>query len=272
MTRFRTRLLALLVIPGALAAQGATIAPHFVAIDDHSRAGTVTLYNPGTQPIEVTIGLVFGYVVTDSSGEFTVRYEGDSSAASAAPWLTAYPRRFTLPALARQTIRVLGRPPQSLAEGEYWARMVVTTHDGTLAVQARDTAAIHVGLALEVRTILPVYYRKGLMSTGLALQAPTIARQGDSLAVRIPMQRTGAAAYIGDARYALMDSNGRTVAHGTFPIAVFRDAMPKVMLGVRGLPPGNYRLQVETRTERSGVEPGALILAPPVRAEFNVVL
>jgi len=61
-------LLALGVTATRLAAQGVVVAPHAVFMDHRTRSGSVTLYNPNTEPAEVTISLMFGYPVTDSAG------------------------------------------------------------------------------------------------------------------------------------------------------------------------------------------------------------
>lgn len=258
--------------PLSAGAQGATIAPHMVVIDGRIRSSTVTLYNPGVHPIEVTTGMIYGTAVTDSAGDFVVAYGADSSDHSAVPWLQVFPRRFTVPPLARQTIRILARPPQALAQGEYWARLSVATRDGAVAIRDSVAPGIHVGLTLEVRTILPVYYRNGVMTTGLTLAPPTYAREGDSLAIRLPMQRTGVAAYVGSLQVTLLDAENHSVADATFAVAVFHDARPRLALSVRGLPSGSYRVRVSGTTERIGAEAGTLVTAPPTHAEFSVVL
>ena len=63
----------LLVCAAQLGAQGVVIAPHAVFIDGRARSGSVLLYNPNTEPVEVSISLVFGYPVTDSAGRIVLR-------------------------------------------------------------------------------------------------------------------------------------------------------------------------------------------------------
>jgi hypothetical protein len=272
MNRLLRILATVITLPLPVLAQGATIAPHIVVIDDRERAATVTLYNPGARPIEVTTGMVFGAVVTDSAGEFTVVYDADSSGRSAAGWLATYPRRFVLAPLARQTVRIMARPPLGLADGEYWARMTIATRNGATVMTASDSTGIHVGLGLEVRTILPVYYRKGVMSTGVAIAEPRVSHEGDSLVIRLPLTRTGVAAYIGNVRATLVDAAGRVAQEVLCAVAVFRDANPRIAMSIRGIPAGNYRLRIEAVTERAGVEPAMLVRAPAIRTEFGVVL
>jgi len=156
----------------ALAAQGVMVAPHAVFIDHRLRSGSVLLYNPGTEPVEVTISTIFGYPVTDSTGAITLRTVDapDSTVPSALAWIQAFPRRLTVAPRERQTVRLLARPPAGLADGEYWLRMVIAAQAGRVPISGvADTTAIQVGLTLEVRTIIGVNYRKGPVTTGLAL-------------------------------------------------------------------------------------------------------
>src|SRR5213593_2310243 len=88
----------------SLAAQGVMVAPHAVFIDHRLRSGSVLLYNPGTQPVEVTISTIFGYPTTDSSGNIRLytAENPDSTLPSALAWIQAFPRRLTVAPRERQ--------------------------------------------------------------------------------------------------------------------------------------------------------------------------
>src|SRR5260370_16558944 len=138
------------------------VAPHAVFIDHRLRSGSVLLYNPGTEPVEVTISTIFGYPVTDSTGAITLRTVDapDSTLPSALAWIQAFPRRLTVAPRDRQTLRLLARPPAGLADGEYWLRMVIAAQPGRVPIPGvTDTTAIQIGLTLEVGTILAVIFR-----------------------------------------------------------------------------------------------------------------
>ncbi|HEX9895357.1 MAG TPA: hypothetical protein VGA78_15620, partial [Gemmatimonadales bacterium] len=159
-------------LTGPGTAQGVLVAPHAVFIDHRTRSGWVQLYNPTTEPTEISVEAIFGFPITDSTGEFELRTveQPDSTWPSAVGWLTAFPKRTLLAPQARQTIRLLVTPPPGVADGEYWARLVITAKSGAPAVNGADSAAgITVGLNLEIRTIIPLLYRKGEPATGVAL-------------------------------------------------------------------------------------------------------
>src|SRR5918994_3023842 len=225
-------LLAALVFPAASAlAQGVLVAPHAIVIDHRTRSGSLSLYNPGDEPAEVTLSTFFGYPVTDSSGDFELKTveRPDPAMPSAAGWVEAFPKRMLLGPRERQTVRLLARPPARLPDGEYWARLVVAAKGGTVPVTGvDDSTGITVGLNLEVLTVLPLEYRKGAVATSVRLSRLAAAVEGDSLAVRMRLDRVGTAAFIGTVRGALADSAGRTVTTFSSPLAVYFDMEPRL--------------------------------------------
>ena len=255
-------------------AQGVLVAPHALIVDHAARSGSLTLYNPGTEPVEVEVGTIFGYPAADSAGRLylhTAEVPGDGEP-SAAAWVAAFPRRMTIAPLSRQTVRVLARPPAGLPDGEYWSRIVVAARAGQVPVTGvTDTARIQVGLTLEVRTIISFNYRKGAVATSVTLDRLRAERDGDSLRVRLRLERGGNAAWLGTVRVALAGATGepRTVESA---LAVYHTLEPAFVLPVTGLAPGRYRLSVEAVTEREDITGDQLLRAAPALAEVEVVL
>ena len=261
----------------ALAAQGVMVAPHAVFIDHRLRSGSVLLYNPGTEPVEVTISTMFGYPVTDSTGAIRLRTVDapDSTLPSALAWIEAFPRRLTVGPRERQTVRLLARPPAGLADGEYWLRMVIAAQAGRVPISGvTDTTAIQIGLTLEVRTIIGVNYRKGPVVTGLALSQLHAQIVGDSLITRARLERRGNAAFIGTIRQTLMDSAGRVLDSYQSPIGVYVMMEPRLanLLPPPRLGRGRYWLRYEVVTEREDLDPTVVLTAPAVRDSVQVVI
>lgn len=267
--------LALLLCATRLDAQGVVIAPHAVFMDGRARSGAVLLYNPNAEPAEVTISFFYGYPVTDSLGRVVVQTvdHPDSASPSAAGWIQAFPRRLTVPPLERQTIRLLATPPAGLADGEYWARLVISAKGGQLPVTgAVDTARVKVGLTLEVRTIIGVFFRKGPVRTGVQLSHLRTAVVGDSLAVWSRMTQLGNAAYIGTAHAVLLDPAGKVLSEVKAPIGVYYTMEPRYALPIGALPPGRYRLRFELSTEREDLAPEVILPSPTVRDSVAVLV
>lgn len=270
-------LAAAVAFPAAAAAQGVLVAPHALVIDHRARSGSLSLYNPGDEAAEVSLSTFFGYPVTDSTGEFALHTveRPDPTMPSAADWLEAYPKRMVLQPKERQTVRLLARPPVGLRDGEYWARLVVAAKAGTVPVTGvPDSAGISVGLNLEVRTVLPLQYRKGPVATSVRTSGLAAAVERDSLAVRLRLERQGTAAFIGTVRGALADSAGHTVASFSGPVAVYYEVEPRFTAPLPGgkLPPGPYRLRVEITAEREDLAPETLLPARPVRDSLELRL
>ncbi len=268
----------------SLAAQGVMVAPHAVFIDHRARSGSVLLYNPGTEPVEVAISTIFGYPTTDSTGRITLDTLLADSSVSALRWIQAFPRRLTVGPRERQTVRLLARPPVGLADGEYWLRLVIAAQAGHVPISGvSDTTAIQVGLTLEVRTIIGVNYRKGPVSTGVSLSNLRAQIVGDSLITRGKLERRGNAAFIGIIRETLVDSTGavRTQRVGdslvttyASPVGVYRTMEPRLAsaLPKPGLPSGRYWLRYEVVTERDDLDPTVVLKAPAVRDSVQLVV
>lgn len=275
MRSLRTALLVSLALPGFLTAQGVTIAPHAIFMDHRTRSGFVELYNPGTQPVEVQISTLFGYPITDSAGAldlYTPAMVG-ATEPSATDWIQAFPKKVMVPPLSKQTVRLLARPPQGLADGEYWTRIVVSVKAGALPVTGADTSkGIRVGLNLEVRTIVPVYYRKGAANTSVGLTNLRTRLEGDSIVLRTRLVRAGNAAYVGTVKGTLLDAANKVVGSFAAPVAVYYAIDPRFALGRGRLPKGRYRLRVEVATERPDIAADLLLKSPLVRDSVAVVI
>lgn len=268
-------LFGLTLLPRLLPAQGVLVAPHYLVMDHRTRSGSVTVYNPGTDPIEVTIGTLFGYPVTDSVGDFLLFTSDhpDSTQPSATGWVDAFPRRMTLGPKERQTVRLLGHPPAGLKDGEYWTRLVVTAKGGSVPVTgASDTTSIQVGLTLEVRTILPVFYRKGQLSTAATISNVRTVLVGDSLEIRAHLERQGSAAFIGTLRGSLVDSTGRTVGTFSSPLAVYYDIDPLLKMPLVRPAAGRYSLRLELATDREDLTSATVLQSALVRDSAEVRL
>jgi P pilus assembly chaperone PapD len=265
------------LLPSPAPAQGVLVAPHAVVMDHRTRSGSVSLYNPGDEATEVSLSTFFGYPVTDSVGDFELRTveRPDVGMPSAAEWIDAFPKRMVLGPKERQTVRLLARPGTRLPDGEYWARLVVAAKGGTVPVAGVDTTGgVTVGLNLEIRTVIPMLYRKGAVTSAVRISGLTGTIERDSLAVRMRLERLGTAAYIGTLRGTLEDSAGRAIATFGSPLAVYYDAAPRFTAPLRGrtLPPGGYRLRVEIAAEREDIPPELILASRPMRDSTEVRL
>jgi hypothetical protein len=251
-----------LLAPALLAAQGVLVAPPGIFMDHRTRSGSIELYNPGMNSVEVSVSMLFGYPVSDSLGKVSLLTvaDGDTAAASAARWIEAFPRRLILRPFERQLVRLLAKPPSDLADGEYWARIVVESKgSGMQAQPPADSSGIRVGLTLNVRTVLALLYRKGQVATGLAVSRTRARIVGDSLEVRSRFERRGNAAFIGKLHGALVDATGRQLGTFAAPLAVYYSLEPRITALVGALRPGRYVVRLRVNTDRDDVKREALL-------------
>jgi hypothetical protein len=241
------------------------VAPHAVFMDHRSRTGQVFLVNTGDTPEEVTIDLTYGYPATDSTGTIYIRLidHPDSTEPSAAGWIKAYPRRAVLAAGQRQVVRLLATPPAGLADGEYWSRIIATSRDSRVAVVSGDSG-VSAGLALELRTIISLSYRKGDVHTGLDVTDFRAAQDGDSLVVWLGADRRGNAAFLGTVQYQLVDAAGRVRESWESPLAVYHPLSRRYVFPLDSATAGRYTLRLTASTARSDLDQRNILPAQPV--------
>jgi P pilus assembly chaperone PapD len=248
--------------PAPLAAQGVLVAPTSVFIDARSRTASLLLVNPNDQAAEVEIAPLFGYPVTDSAGQlrlFTAEHP-DSAEPSATEWIKVFPRRMSIAPRGQQTVRLLVSPPAGARDGEYWSRLVIVARGATLTLTGDSASGgVQIGLPLELRTIIPLFFRKGKLETAVAVSDLRAVREGDSLAVRARIERRGNAAALGTARGELLDGAGKVWGSFSVPVSTYHSVEPRFTVLVAGLAPGAYRLRFEFAAARPDLKPEEVV-------------
>jgi len=100
------------------------ILPTRVVLDDKTRTTSLTLVNQGDE--DTSYRMFFRNIRMTETGQFNVLTEEDdvSDERFADQMLRFSPRRITIPARGKQTIRIVARKPQGLEKGEYRSHMV----------------------------------------------------------------------------------------------------------------------------------------------------
>ncbi len=241
------------------------VSPTAVFMDARSGDAQVTIGNSGDTPEEATIELRFGFPDADSTGTPFVRLVEDPGTdfPSAADWIRAFPQRVRLEPGTQQIVRLLARPPADLPDGEYWTRLIITGRGATLRLPSRDSA-VQVGLDLQIRLVTSLTYRKGLVTTGIALRGINAEAEGDSIAVWANVSRSGNAAYLGTADVEMVTTAGATVRRWSMPIAVHYPTRRRFAYPLGGLEPGDYRVRFRIRAERPDLPANRVLPAPTV--------
>lgn len=252
---------------------GVAVDPHLVVLTPARPAGEVTVFNTRPTPAEFTVDLRFGYVTTDSVGTPRVELSTGRSTSSAADWITPYPRRFSLLPGMSQVVRLLARPPANILDGEYWARLTVHSHD--LIATADGSAERHdarVGISLETATVLPVFFRKGQVTTGVSIDDIHATADGDSIDVRMALHRTGNAAFIGVAQVVLLGPAGKEIGGTQRQLAVYLSARTRLRIPLPAAESASRNTIAVTLSTRRHDVPSRLVLqAEPLRRETAVM-
>lgn len=276
--------LVLLVAPRLVSAQSLVIAPHGVIIDDRTRGTAVTVINRSPRAVEVDIEAQYGYPVSDSTGNTTIRFvnadEAKLAGNDATPFMVFSPRKFIIPAGRAQAVRFLAKPPADLANGEYWSRVTFTSKNAATAAPVttpNDTGAIRIGIDLQVRTVIPIIYRRGPQKTGIEMGTPVVAWANDSLAfLRVPLKRTGSNAWLGRWRLEMIGADGKDYAGGSTMTAVYTELNPRIDIPTRAkanpIPPGTYDLRLHFETVRTDLSPRQYIVGPSEMKTVKLVV
>jgi hypothetical protein len=241
------------------------VTPHAVFMDDQNRSAQITIGNSGDQPEEATIELQFGFPDTDPNGTPFIRFVEDPGTRfpSAAEWIRAFPRRVQLAPGEQQVVRLLATPPEDLPDGEYWTRMIITARGTRVSIATTDTA-VRAGVALVIRLITSITYRKGEVTTGVTLSELTATAHSDSVVVWVAAAREGNGAYLGTAFFELVNAEKQTVGEWPTPLAIYYPINRRFVLPTGLLPSGSYVLRLRFDSERPDLPAGGVLPAAPV--------
>jgi hypothetical protein len=262
---------AALLLAGAEAAEAVSVSPTALYIDSRTRTGVLTLYNPGNLPEEITIDFAFGYPQTDTAGNLsvTVTREPAPGEPSAMEWMRAFPRRLVLQPGQRQVVRVIVEPPANIDDGEYWARILITSRGGQPPIE--DTQGeLRLQLNVETTLVMAANYRKGSVSTELRVADSRAWATADGVYLQLDLERGGNAAFLGRMRADLVDGRGEVLGTIWDDLAVYRSVRRRHRIPLRAGVQGPLWVQITVDTERDDLPVGGALPAAPVSRRIQV--
>ncbi|MEE8576713.1 MAG: hypothetical protein V3T31_05610 [candidate division Zixibacteria bacterium] len=230
-------LILLSMLVGLLAASsitaGVLCAPTVVFMSDAGRTGRLDIQNTANEPTEVSIRFSWGLPESDSIGNVYVNLvdSGVTDPRSALDWIKAFPRKIVLPPNGSQVVRIVARPPDSLPDGEYWARIVVTSRAGKTELPSpTGNEEISTTLNMVLQTALMLKYRSGECVAQLEMTSADADLFEDSVAVIVGMRSTGNTSYMGRMHARLFDSDHRLIGEAGTEMAVYRSLKRRLII------------------------------------------
>lgn len=246
-----------------------SIAPSAITITYPERHSEIIVRMMEDAPTMVfSVSSFFAVPEPDSSGQFTLITVDSSLVQNIATGIRFSPRRFQLSAGQEQVIRISVQDAASLADGEYWSRVMISAvTPPTLTDRLQQT--VHISMGLEVRTITGLIFRKGAVQTGLEVTEVATRLEENTLLTRLHLNKKGNAAWIGTLEQELSNNKGEVILRERSLSHVYRDRWDRLKLVLPSLPPDTYTLKIRYLTERE--DPMIKLLKiPPVVYTINL--
>ncbi len=211
------------------------VAPTVVFLSDRNPTGRLIVQNPTDEPSEVTIRFSWGLPYSDSLGNVQVSLQdtGITDPRSAVEWLKAFPRKVVIPPRGSQTVRLIAKAPKDLPDGEYWARIIVSSREGqTNPTDAAEDGKIATQLNMVMQMAIMVKYRTGELVSDLELTDVRTTTADSSVSVYLDMSSRGNVSYMGVVAAKLTDADGKLISESKTNLAVYRELRRRLDLRV----------------------------------------
>lgn len=239
--------LLLLLIPNLIFAQ-IIISPYVVYLDNKNQFANMIVQNESDEPYEIGISFKFGFPVSDSLGNLTMKYidEPTSEYPSILNYVRAFPKKFVLNPRQKQLIGLSIKPPQNLEDGTYWVRIVTSsTKQKTQPLLDTNNQNLNAQINFVLNQITTMLYRTENASTGIEVIDTKYYKSPDKLDVVTSLKRLGNSPFFGDVTVMLYDANNNLIKTDTQHVKVFYDLFVKNSFNLSELPKGKYRAEIK---------------------------
>jgi P pilus assembly chaperone PapD len=263
-------LAAAVLVPSNAIAQ-VSVTPTRIFLTPGERSGDVTVINPAAQPMVVTARLYYSIYRNDSTGgivQDSMR-TGDAMERPCVDWLRMFPKQFTLQPGEKRVVRIMATPPAGLADGEYIARVDIR---GKLVERPTevtiDTNGIRTNLGMNLGYSLPIFFRKGKLTTKVELDVKRIDVRDGRPWARVAIRTIGNASFRGTLRAVYTDLNGKVAAKKEH--ALVSEVGYDYPLEIPSLPAGLYTVRLEAVTKLPGKAQETVVMGETTTATFSI--
>lgn len=251
-----------------------TISPTAVFLDSNSKVGSFFVSNPSNNPVEVRISFEFAYPTTDETGRVFLNYDDPEKEElfSLQPHLRAFPTTFVLEPDSRQTIRLIGRLPQTSNPGMYWTRMRVSSNQVTPPIGDVAEGQVAAQVSFQIDQVTAVLVHHGAVTTGLSIHQTSATLEEDRLIVLTDVERTGNAPFIGSVRTQILNSRNQQVDERRSSTSVYFRNIQRIEFEVSSLHPGSYTAVTTFESSRNDISSQNLILIPDITERTTFII
>jgi hypothetical protein len=147
-------------------------------------------------------------------------------------------------------VRFVANPPRDLADGEYWARVVVKAQQAEPDIpKSSGEDQITTRLNMVMQTAIMLKYRHGEVFCQLELKGASATYIDSRVNVLVDTRNVGNASYLGMLNCRVVDGDGRQVAARGVQLAVYRELLRRVEIPI---PDGNYARPFRVELEITG--------------------
>jgi P pilus assembly chaperone PapD len=242
-----------------------TISPTAVFLDSNSKVGSFFVSNPSNSAVEVRLSFEFAYPATDETGRLFLNYDDNEAEErfSLIPHLRAFPTTFILDPNQRQTIRLIGRLPQSADPATYWTRMRVSSSQLTPPIGETAEGQVAAQVTFQIDQVTAVLVHHGSVQTGVTIHSTEARIDADRerLLILTDVERTGNAPFIGSVTTSILGPNGQEVDTRRSSTSVYFRNLQRVEFELSDLPSGNYTAVTTYETSRNDISSRNLVQA-----------
>lgn len=251
-----------------------TISPTAVFLDSNSKVGSFFVSNPSNNAVEVRLSFEFAYPATDETGRVFLNYDNTEAEQlySLQPHLRAFPTTFVLEPGARQTIRLIGRLPQTTDPGMYWTRMRVSSNQVTPPIGEVAEGQVAAQVSFQIDQVTAVLVHHGAVTTGLEIHQSQANVEEGRLIVLTDVERTGNAPFIGSVRTQLLGLGNSQVDERRSSTSVYFRNNQRVEFDVSALSPGTYTAVTTFESSRNDISSQNLIQIPDVTTRTTFII
>ncbi len=224
------------------------ISPYIVYTDQKNQFANMIVQNESDEPYEIGITFKFGFPVSDSLGNLTMKYidEPGDEYPSILNHVRAFPKKFILNPRQKQLIGISIKPPQNLDDGTYWVRIVTSsTKQRSQTLLDTNNQNLSAQINFVLNQITTMLYRTSNSNTGIEITNVKYFKKQDKFDIITTLKRLGNSPFFGDVKVSIYDLGGNLVKTDLQHTKVFYDISVKNSFNISEFKKGNYKAIIQ---------------------------